>query len=157
MYNHAPEEYKNPLVLLAAGEPVPKFGDQEPFVFYRDEFITAFVPTSTEPQNQGNVLIIPNQPFENLYDIPDELLAKIHVFSKRVALAMKKTYDCDGVSVRQHNEPAGYQEVWHYHLHIIPRYEDDNLYPNYLTKVDSNATIRVEYAQKLRDYFSNNQ
>jgi histidine triad (HIT) family protein len=91
-----------------------------------------------------------------VYDISDNVLAKIHVFSKQLALAMKELYSCDGVSIRQHNEPAGYQEVWHYHLHVIPRYIDDNLYPNYPNKVRSDDTIRAEYAKKLRDYFSKN-
>jgi histidine triad (HIT) family protein len=41
---------------------------------------------------------------------------------------MKQVYDCDGVSTRQHNEPAGNQDVWHYHLHVTPRYHGDRFY-----------------------------
>jgi histidine triad (HIT) family protein len=48
--------------------------------------------------------------------------------AKSLAIAMKKIYACDGVSTRQHNEPAGNQDVWHYHLHVTPRYENDNFY-----------------------------
>lgn len=156
MYNHAPTDYVNPFKLLLEGKLVPKYGVEKEFIFYRDEYITAFVPTSSEPANQGNALVIPNEVYENLYDISDEVLAKIHIFSKRLALAMKELYPCDGVSVRQHNEPAGYQEVWHYHLHVIPRYSEDNLYPNYPNKIRSDNAIRKEYAHKLRDYFSKN-
>ena len=45
-----------------------------------------------------------------------------------MALTMKVVYSCDGISTRQHNEPAGNQDVWHYHLHVTPRYKDDVFY-----------------------------
>jgi histidine triad (HIT) family protein len=41
---------------------------------------------------------------------------------------MKEAYRCDGTSFRQHNEPAGNQDVWHYHLHVFPRYHGNDLY-----------------------------
>ncbi|MCA9361300.1 HIT domain-containing protein [Candidatus Kaiserbacteria bacterium] len=156
MYNHAPSEYINPFKLLVAGEPVPKYGDQEPYVFYRDEILTAFISTKQWPNNHSVALIVPNEVYENLYDIPDEILAKIHIFSKRLAIAMKKVYECDGVSVRQHNEPAGNQDVWHYHLHVFPRYKNDYLYTLHKYSQDADTDVRKEFATKLRDYFSNN-
>jgi len=60
---------------------------------------------------------------------------------------------CDGVSTRQHNEPAGNQDTWHYHVHVFPRYIDDGLYaakpyPDYVT-----ADQRWPYADRLRAYF----
>ena len=155
MYNHAPADYENPFARVAAGEPTQKYGDQEPYVFYRDENITAFVSTKQWPNNPGNVLIVPNQVYENLYDIPDDVLSNIHAFSKQVAIAMKETYDCDGVSIRQHNEPAGNQEVWHYHLHVFPRYTDDDLYPLHKQSHPAENHVRLEHAQKLKNYFSN--
>jgi len=41
---------------------------------------------------------------------------------------MKQAWKCDGVSTRQHNEPAGNQDVWHYHMHVFPRWDNDDLY-----------------------------
>ena len=73
-------------------------------------------------------LIIPNQHFENIYDLPASLAGEIHRVARDIALALKATYACDGVSTRQHNELAGNQHVWHYHLHVFPRYGNDNLY-----------------------------
>jgi len=63
---------------------------------------------------------------------------------------MKNTYGCNGISTRQHNEPAGNQ-LWHYHLHVYPRYENDNLYltKGYFTEPDE----RPFYVEKLR-YFT---
>jgi len=68
-----------------------------------------------------------------------------------VAIALKKVYQCDGVSSRQHNEPSGDQDVWHYHLHVFPRYKDDNLYKT--ERELSKQEERIKYADALRDYF----
>jgi histidine triad (HIT) family protein len=97
-------------------------------VVLRTAAVTAFVSTTWWPMNPGNVVVIPNEHFENVYSIPDDLLATVQVTGKRIALAMKAGYNCPGTSFRQHNEPAGNQEVWHYHLHVFPRYPGDDLY-----------------------------
>jgi len=67
---------------------------------------------------------------------------------------MPNLYKCDGVSTRQHNEPAGGQEVWHYHLHVFPRYEGDNLYKSSAIRDFIPLEKRVVYAERLRAYFS---
>ena len=89
------------------------------------------------------------QHIENIYALSREQAGDVHEAARRVALAMKRAYSCDGVSTRQHNEPAGQQEVWHYHLHVFPRYDGDELYtsPARLTTLDE----RVPYAAALRD------
>ena len=64
------------------------------------------------------------------------------------ALALKTAFDCDGVSTRQHNEPAGNQDVWHYHLHVFPRFTDDGLYASRGEWVDADRMRR--YADRIR-------
>ena len=61
---------------------------------------------------------------------------------------MKAAYNCDGVSTRQHNEPAGNQDVWHYHLHVFPRYAGDNLYSTQRALMPIEE--RARYTQALR-------
>lgn len=100
------------------------------------------------PNNPGHVAVIPNEHFENLYDLPAPVAAKIHECARFVALAMKSAYGCDGITLRQNNEPAGGQDVWHYHLHIYPRYEGDN-FPR-VEKVITPGEKRVECAKQLR-------
>lgn len=152
MYNHAPPKYISPFVRLIQKDGVDDIHSNEEDVVYRDETITAFICSRSEEKNQGNVLIVPNMQYENLYDIPDDVLARIHSLSKKVAIAMKQAYQCDGVSIRQHNEPAGNQEVWHYHLHVIPRYEGDDLYSHYGTRKTSDSGVRAKYAEQLRAF-----
>lgn len=153
MFNHTPHEYKNPYAVILKDEGYEAIYTNREDVFYRDQILTAFISSKQWPNNPGNAIIIPNQSFENLYDIPDDILGKIHIFSKRLAIAMKETYGCDGVSIRQHNEPAGGQDVWHYHLHVFPRYVDDHLYQLHEKGALSEPSVRVAYAEKLRTYF----
>ena len=86
------------------------------------------VPTHHWGVTKGNCLIIPKAHYENLYDLDEAVAADLLRASKLTALALKRALACDGVSTRQHNEPAGNQDVWHYHLHVFPRYEGDGLY-----------------------------
>lgn len=154
MYNHEPENYVCPLCQIVRGEPTNK-GDQEQDVIYRDEFITAFVAGKWWRSSPAHVIIVPSKHIENVYDMPQDLGHKIFDFSKKVAVALKEVYKCYGVSTRQHNEPAGDQDVWHYHLHIFPRYKDDNLYLNTKDTYWPSAEERKPYSDKLKAYFFN--
>lgn len=153
MYNHEPKEYLCPLCQIVKGEDT-NLGSQESCVVFRDTFVTAFVAGKWWRSNPGHVVIVPNDHYENLYSIPEELGHKIFDLSKRVALAFKETYKCDGVSTKQHNEPAGNQEVWHYHLHVIPRYEGDNHYINGGDMFWPTTEEKQPYADKLRKFLS---
>lgn len=153
MYNHAPKNYVCPLCKIAKGERTEK-GYQEKAVIFRDDFVTVFVSGKWWKSSPGHVIIIPNEHIENLYDLPDEIGYRISDFSKKVALGLKKIYACDGISTRQHNEPAGDQDVWHYHLHIFPRYKGDNLYLNHKDTYWPSAKEKQPYVEKLKAYFS---
>ena len=151
MYNHSPEKYICPLCQIAKGEPTEK-GNQEPDVIFRDKFITAFVAGKWWRSNLGHVIIVPNEHIENIYDMPEDIGHKIFDFSKKVSLVFKKAYKCDGVSTRQHNEPAGNQDVFHFHLHVFPRYKDDNLYLNHKDTYWPTQEEKTPYVKKLKSY-----
>ena len=145
---HAPDDYQCPFCLVARNERNEHVLTTPSDVIFRDECLMAFISAHQWENNKGHVLVIPNQHFENLYELPDDVGGKIHAFSRRIALAMKAVYTCDSVSTRQHNEPAGNQDVWHYHLHVFPRYEQDNLYTTTYALLP--ARDRAEYATRLR-------
>jgi histidine triad (HIT) family protein len=149
MHNHAPVGYVCPFCALAggSGDALSTQGD----ILFQDSTVTAFVASHQWPNNAGAVIIIPNEHFENIYDLPVHLAVDIHRVACIVALAMKAAYQCDGISTRQHNEPAGNQDVWHYHLHITPRYASDNFYSSYLTQRRlMPVEERAEYVRRLR-------
>ncbi|HEY8597563.1 MAG TPA: HIT domain-containing protein [Thermomicrobiales bacterium] len=121
---------------------------------FRDDVVTAFICTAWWPENHGHVLVVPNAHYEHIYAIPDDVLAAVQIVGKQIALALRATYGCDGTSFRQHNERGADQEVWHYHLHVFPRYQGDRLYARTYERRNTTAAERLPYAQKLRDYFA---
>jgi histidine triad (HIT) family protein len=128
MYSHQPAEWDCPFCRIAAGERFQDDPGGDAAIVYHDDDVTALISLHWWGSNSGHTLIIPNEHYENLYVMPDGILGKVGALSRRLALAMKTAYGCDGVSIRQNNEPAGGQDVWHYHVHVIPRYVGDDLH-----------------------------
>jgi histidine triad (HIT) family protein len=147
MYHHAPLDYECPFCAVVRGEERPPWTFRDDVV-WRDDASTAWVNGRWWANNPGNVVVVPNRHVENIYELDRELGADVHETVRRIALAMKEAYGCAGVSTRQHNEPAGDQEVWHYHVHVFPRWEGDDLYrsPYRLTSAEE----RRPYAERLR-------
>jgi len=151
MYNHAPPEYLCPFCLLVQGKENIQSQLKQMDIVFQTGDVMAFMATRKYPNNQGHMLIIPNEHFENIYDLPSDLLSKIHSLSRDIALAMKTEYQCDGILIRQQNEPAGDQNIWHYHLHVITRYQSDDFHS--AQKSPFEADERAKYAQRLRNWF----
>jgi histidine triad (HIT) family protein len=120
-------------------------------IIYHDDTITAFIGSHQWPKNPGNTIVIPNRHYENIFDLPIRYAQEIQRAAKRLALAMKTVYACDGISTRQHNEPAGNQDVWHYHIHITPRYQNDDFYSTISQRTSMPPEERAQHAAKLRN------
>jgi len=101
------------------------------------------------PQNPGAVLVIPRDHHENLYGAPAVVGHAMWDLTQRVAVAMRTAYPCEGTSTRQHNEPAGGQDVWHLHVHVFARHHDDRLYESHHQARRVGARERAEYAERL--------
>jgi histidine triad (HIT) family protein len=150
-YSHAPIDYACPfcLMLKRAARGITLSSDTD--IVGQTDQVTAFISVRQWPNNAGNTIIIPNQHYENIFDLPVNLALPIQEMARAVSLAMKAVYRCSGVSLRQHNEPAGNQDVWHYHLHVTPRYLGDEFYAKYTTTGDIMAPDeRAELAAILR-------
>ncbi|MFD2028127.1 HIT family protein [Promicromonospora aerolata] len=146
---HEPSGYQCPFCLLQQG--VFDERNQPADVVGVTGLAYARIAPKWWPANPGGVLVLPRAHHENLYDLPDDVGHAVWDLTRSVAAAMKKTYQCDGVSTRQHNEPAGDQDVWHLHVHVLPRYEDDQLYLRHLDAAYVPAIDRVPYAERLRE------
>lgn len=88
---------------------------------YETEHVVAFMDVM--PQGTGHTLVVPKTPSRNLLDAKPEVLAETIQAVQKIALAVKKAFDADGVTVMQFNEPAAGQTVYHLHFHVIPRFE----------------------------------
>ncbi len=78
------------------------------------------------PATKGHALVLPKQHYANLFEIPEDTLAGAAKVAKKVAANMKEKLGCDGLNLVQNNGEVAGQTVMHFHLHIIPRYKDDN-------------------------------
>lgn len=123
---HAPPDYRCPFCAYVRGEDDDYVGPEH--VVERTPHTLTYVSPRWWPNNPGAVLVIPTEHYENLYELPDWFGLPIQRAARRAAQAMKLAYSCAGVSTRQHNEPAGNQDVWHFHVHVFPRFPDDELY-----------------------------
>jgi histidine triad (HIT) family protein len=141
MVTHEPANYHCPFCKIARGE-----AEQETIV-WRDSVSLAFLSLHQNLANPGTLLLCPIGHFENIYLLPNDIGAHMFSVSKQLAVTLKKALACDGVSIRQHNEPSGNQDVWHYHMHIAPRYAADNYFSE--RGVVMPIERRVFYANKI--------
>ena len=152
MYSHAPENYDCPFCRIVKGIESDGLSNQED-VIYHDDQVTAFVSLHWLPNNPGHVLVVPTRHIENIYNLTPDIAVYVYELARQVAIAFKEVYGCDGTSTRQHNEPAGYQDVWHFHMHVFPRYENDQLYNLSSQWRRTTPEERRPYAEKLKRYF----
>lgn len=80
-----------------------------------------------EPASKGHALILPKEHYANLYELDDELASKALVLAKKMITKLTEVLGCDGYNVLQNNGPAAGQTVFHFHMHLIPRYNDDTV------------------------------
>jgi len=95
--------------------------EKEASVVYEDAEVIAFM--DIRPLNEGHTLIIPKQHYVDIFDIPEKLLESTHDVTKKIAIAVKKATKADGISIVQQNGAAAGQEIFHLHVHVIPRFE----------------------------------
>lgn len=92
---------------------------------YENDQVFAFMDIA--PANPGHLLIIPKQHYRNIFDMPADVGSKIMEAAVLLANAIKDALKPDGLNLFQSNEPAAFQTVFHFHLHLIPRWEEDPL------------------------------
>ena len=92
---------------------------------YEDEDFRVILDAS--PASKGHALILPKEHYRNLYDIDEELAAKAMVLAKKMVGRLTDVLECDGYNIVQNNEEAAGQSVFHFHMHMIPRYQNDGV------------------------------
>lgn len=90
---------------------------------YEDEDFRVFLDLN--PATRGHALIVPKEHFADLFELDDELAKKVIILAKKLADHMKQVLGCAGFNLVQNNGRAAGQTVFHFHLHLIPRYEKD--------------------------------
>jgi len=92
---------------------------------YEDKYTLAFLDIN--PVNPGHTLLIPKTHSRNLFDMEDKTLKQLAPILKKLSKAVRDGAGADGINIHINNEPAAGQVVFHTHIHIIPRFPDDNI------------------------------
>ena len=122
-------------------------GEVPSFTLFEDDATLAFMDIN--PANEGHALVIPKEHAIDLYAVPDEALVRTVVTAKKVAGAVTRVLKPDGLNLVQCNGPAAAQSVMHFHVHVLPRVEDDRLAMNWGLKLgDIDAIGRL--AERIR-------
>ncbi len=100
-------------------------GDFDSAKVFEDNHIFAFLDVN--PVTWGHTLVVPKKHYENLFDVDEETLTKVMVATKHIAKRVKNVLQADGVRISQSNGKEAGQAIFHFHVHIIPRYQDDGV------------------------------
>lgn len=112
-------------------------------VLFESDYSIGFLGLSGHENSGLTVLVASKDHYENLYDLPPEVLTDSFMMAQQIANALKSEFGVDGTTIWQHNEPAGNQDVWHFHLHVKGRLEGDSLYRNTAYKLTSNERENI--------------
>ena len=96
-------------------------GEIPSYTIYEDNIVKAFLDVN--PSHNGHTLIVPKKHYENIFDIEEEVLNYIMKIAKKLSINLKEKLNYDGITLTQNNEYG--QEVKHYHLHLIPKYKEE--------------------------------
>jgi histidine triad (HIT) family protein len=96
--------------------PSIKICDNEHFAVFLDAF----------PTSPGHTLVVTKEPYKDLFEIPDEITAKILTFVKKISVKVMEATEADGIKIINNSGKADEPEVYHAHIHIIPRFKGDN-------------------------------
>ena len=113
---------------------------------YEDEHTLAFMDVM--PQADGHTLVIPKSASRNLLDADPAVLGALMASVQRVAHAVRKAFDAEGILIQQFNEPAAGQTVFHLHFHILPRMDGMGLRPH--TGKMADHAVLAEHAARIR-------
>ena len=122
-------------------------GDAPATIVDEDEHTISFM--DIHPWTRGHALVIPREHSRNLHEISEDDLGHAMRAAKRLAAKMRDTLGADGVNLLNSTERAAWQTVYHFHVHVIPRYEDDPLeLPVHPTEADADEVKQI--AEQLR-------
>lgn len=100
-------------------------GEIPSYTIYEDDDFKAFMDIS--PASKGHTILIPKQHADNIFDLDETVASKLLPVAGRIAKALKAELQCEGLNLLQNNGEAAGQTVFHFHMHIIPRYKTDKV------------------------------
>lgn len=116
-------------------------------IVYKDTEIFAFMDAGQ--LNPGHVLVAPIKAYATIMDMDEDLAAKLMRIAHRLAKAIAKEFQAEGITLLQANGDAGWQTVPHAHIHVLPRYQDDGVGLIWPRK-DPGLEVLQQYANRIK-------
>lgn len=123
-------------------------GEDEAARVYEDEAYLAFMDKA--PINEGHVLVMPKAHYDTLLDMPPEDVGPLFARVAELAAVVKEAMGADGINIGQNNGRAANQIVFHVHVHVIPRYEDDSPRGRWPTRRTASVEDLRPVARRIR-------
>ncbi|MDY0277349.1 MAG: HIT family protein [Acholeplasma sp.] len=108
-------------------------------IVYEDDLVIAFLDISQA--TKGHTLVVPKTAYKDIFEIPDNILSHLIVVAKKLAKAIDKAFAPKGINLLNNNKEAAGQTVFHFHIHIIPRYSSNDVsfaFTNNMNNLSSN-------------------
>lgn len=147
---NAPKDYVCPICVSLGGAEGGHTLMHQSDIFYKDDLVTGYINSFAIGGVAGNAIIVPNKHFEHIYELPAAYGHRVFEVLQKTAIAMRQAYGCQGITTLQCNEPAGGQHAFHYHHHVMQRYDDDGFFGREATKEILPQQQKATYAAKLK-------
>lgn len=123
---------------------------RETDIVLQNELITVSVAAFWPDEKEGYLIVIPNNHYPTIYDTPDYVIKEMIRVTKKMSQIVKAINNCGGITIIQNNESAGGQNVNHIHIHIYPRYKDDDFYTKMAKKTFFLASLETRHKYCLK-------
>lgn len=124
-------------------------GSEPYWIVYEDDLVMAFFDIN--PASRGHSLIIPKKHYENIYEIPERELKRVIVVAKKLAEVYRDALGAKAVNILHASGREAQQDVFHFHIHLVPRYKSDGLNLWYRPKIRITAEFN-EMLRKIKQY-----
>jgi len=114
---------------------------------YEDDLVIAFL--SLEQPNPYKVLVVPRAHVETVYDLTDKQAASIFKATVKIARGVRDASKCEGMNLVQSNGRAGQQDVFHFHLHIVPRFSGDSIVLDW-DNTPASPEMLIQFAREIQ-------
>jgi len=123
-------------------------------IIYENEFVLTFLDISQT--TKGHTLIIPKKHCVDIFEMDEMLMQQVFVVVPKIAAALKTTFGCSGINLVNNNGAVAGQSVFHYHVHLIPRYEKDDFginFTNNMNDYDSEklSNLKTSIMKNVKD------
>lgn len=116
-------------------------------ILYETENVISIIDIM--PIHFGHALVIPKKEYKNFLEVPESELGELMVVAQKIAQSLVKTFSLDGFNIFSNNGEVAGQSVFHFHIHVTPRYKNDNISFNLTLKKYADGQMK-EVAEKIR-------